>query len=140
MGKKGEIVKAKEGYARNFLFSRGLAREKSAANLSVLKEEEKIKKEKEEKEVKDILKIKEQLKNTTLTISAKSGEKGKLFGTITAEDVSRQLRKAFQIEVDKKNVEISHPIKSVGMHEVKIKLPRGYETKLRVEVRGGQDV
>lgn len=139
LGKSGDIVKVKPGYARNFLFPKGLAVEVTPQNLKMLEEERRIKSIQQEKELKNLLLIKEQLEGTTLTIFAKAGAQGKLFGSITTKDIQDELIRKFNVNIEKKYIEIPNPIKSVGMHPVKIKLPRGIELNLEIEIVAKND-
>lgn len=134
IGKKGQIINAKDGYARNFLFPKNLAIEATEANLKSL---EKAKKQKEEKE-KEILEeakvLEEELLKKTIVIKTKTGENGKLFGSITTKEIAEILEKEHKISIDKKKFDLDEIIKSVGEYYVKIKLHPSVNAKLKVIV------
>lgn len=134
VGKKGQIINAKDGYARNFLFPKNLAIEATDVNLKNL-ENAKKKKEEKEKEILEEAKILEQeLLEKTIVIKSKSGEHGKLFGSITTKEISDLLEKDHGISIDKKKFDLDEPIKSVGQYYVKIKLHPSVNAKLKVIV------
>ena len=133
LGKMGDTVNVKLGYARNFLFPRSLAVEASAKNLRML---EQVKKEIAAKIAKQkavAQKIASGLSGVTLTIKAKAGEEGKLFGSVTNMDIEEAL-KAQGFEVDKRKIVVSEPIKNLGSYTVTVKLPREVTASVTVNV------
>ncbi|OLR64994.1 50S ribosomal protein L9 [Peptoniphilus porci] len=135
LGPKGSIVNAKTGYARNFLIPRGIAIEATPENLEIWKknkiEEEKLEKENRAK----ANEIKKKLEQLTLTIKAKAGEGGRLFGAITSGDIAKNLKSEYKIEVDKKKIDLSENIKEAGMKNIDIKLYPDVIATLKVNVR-----
>lgn len=135
LGPKGSIVNAKTGYARNFLIPRGIAIEATPENLEIWKknkiEEEKLEKENRAK----ANEIKKKLEQLTLTIKAKAGEGGRLFGAITSSDIAKNLKSEYKIEVDKKKIDLSENIKEAGMKNIDIKLYPDVIATLKVNVR-----
>lgn len=133
VGKKGEVVNASDGYARNFLFPRNLAEEANDNNMHVLN----IKKENErKKKLLDIQKAQETadtVKGKMVKLSAKCGDNGKLFGAITVKDVAEELKKQLNIDIDKKKIEMD-TIKAMGRYEVELKLYPEVSAKIFVEV------
>lgn len=133
LGKKEDMVNVSDGYARNFLFPRGLAAEASASNINVMntkKEAEKTKKDRELAHAKELaLKVKE----AVVVIKSKSGENGKLFGSITSKDISDKLKSDFKLDIDKKKIVLPDPIKSLGTTEVEVKLYPEVSAKLTVK-------
>jgi large subunit ribosomal protein L9 len=122
LGKKNSMVEASDGYARNFLFPKGLAIEASSANINIMntkKEAEKVKKDKEVASAKEMAK---KIKEITLVIKTKSGENGKLFGSITNKDIADRLKSEYGIDIDKKKVSLQDSIKTLGNYDVEIKL------------------
>ena len=122
LGQKGSIIEVKDGYARNYLLPKGLAEEATESNLNIIKgqkEAEKIKKEKELEKARSMAKI---VNNTVVEIKAKAGENGKLFGSITSMDIAENLRKNFNLDIDKKKINLTEPIKSLGAYETEVKL------------------
>ncbi len=135
LGKKGSIVNAKTGYARNFLIPRGVAIEATPENMETWEknriEEEKLEKENRAK----ANEIKKKLSEITLTIKAKAGEGGRLFGAITSADIAKKLKQEHKIDVDKKKIELSENIKEAGMKNIDIKLYPDVVATLKVNVR-----
>jgi large subunit ribosomal protein L9 len=121
-GKSGEVVKVSDGYARNLLIPKGWAVEATDGNVRNL---EKIKAKKAEEEAAEKAAAEElaaKISNMEVTIKTKSGEGGRLFGSITSKDIAAALLKQHSIKVDKKKIQLSSPIKSLGRFDVDIKL------------------
>jgi len=134
LGNKGEIKEVKEGYGQNFLIKNGLAK---LATNEVIKKWEAEQKRAEELAKEEMAKLQEVAKtieNIKLTISKKVGANGSLFGAITKEEIAEELLKSKNIELDKKSIEIEHPLKSTGVYEVSIKLGHGIHAKLTIDV------
>lgn len=133
LGDRGDVVNVKDGYARNFLFPKKLAREATAGNLKSVEQERKkwAVLSNQEKEVAQ--KIAERMKGIQIRIQKRVGENGHLFGSVTASEIADALHKQ-GIEVDKRKIELSHPIKSAGSHEVEVKLHKEVAAPIRVEV------
>lgn len=133
-GKKGELVKVSDGYARNYLLPKGLAQEATNSNINVMKgkaasAEYKIKTETEEAQH-----IAEQMKEIKVSLKAKAGANGKLFGSITSKDVAEALTKQHHIKLDKKKFVMPDGIKTLGVTTVDVKIYTGIVGQLRVEV------
>lgn len=133
LGKKGELVNAAEGYARNFLFPRKLAMEANAQAMSELKNREASEKFKHDTEVANAKASAEKLEGKTVKLSAKAGANGKLFGSVTAKDVAEAISKEFKIELDKRKVSVED-IKVFGTYPVEIKLYNGITASMFVMV------
>lgn len=136
-GKKGQMVKVSDGYARNYLLPRGLAQEATKENINVMKGkaeslEYKIKTEKEAAQ-----KIVDSLKEIEVVLSAKCGANGKLFGSITSKDVAEALKMQHHIKLDKKKF-VMNDIKTLGTTEVDVKVYTGIAGKLKVVVKEQQ--
>ena len=135
LGPKGSIVNAKTGYARNFLIPRGVAIEATKENMETWKknkiEEEKIEKENRAKAMED----KKKIEDITLTIKAKAGEGGRLFGAITSSDIAKNLKSEYKIDVDKKKIDLAENIKEVGIKKIDIKLYTDVVATLKVNIR-----
>ena len=134
VGKKGKIINAKDGYARNFLFPKNLAIEATPVNLKNLENAQKRKEEKEKEIYDEAKKLEEELAKLTVVIKSKTGENGKLFGSITTKEIAEHLEKENGFTIDKKKMELEEPIKSVGEFLVKIKLHSKVNAKLKVIV------
>lgn len=135
LGKKGEIIDAKPGYARNFLIPKNVAIEATKENMVTWeenrKEQEKIEKENKAK----ALELKKKIEAETLTLKAKAGEGGRLFGAITSIDIVKALKQEYKIDIDKKKVELDENIKEAGMRDVNIKLYPEVNATLKINVR-----
>jgi large subunit ribosomal protein L9 len=134
LGKKGEVKEVSDGYARNFLLPKGLAIEASAGNLKTLAEQKESVIQREIREEGDAKALAERLNGTVVTFKAKTGENGRLFGSITAKDVADQLLKIAKVEIDKRKFEIDDAIKNLGDHPVKIHLYKGVSAEIMVKV------
>ncbi len=133
LGKAGQIVNVKDGYARNYLLPRGLALIADEKNVKLLEIQKKKFEEEAKKRRQDAESVAQRLSELQLTIKAKAGEDQKLFGSITAKDIAEALQKE-GFSVDKKQVVILEPIKRVGDYEIEIKLQEGISAKLKVNV------
>ncbi len=131
VGKKGDVIQASDGYARNFLFPRKLAQEASDSNMHILNN----KKENERKEKLEKLeaaqRLAAELKGKEIIIKAKAGESGKLFGAITSKDVAELIKEKYKIEIDKKKI-VMDTIKLAGGYEIDVKLYPEVSTKMKV--------
>lgn len=136
MGKKGDVVEASDGYARNYLFPRKLAQEATQENLHIVN----LKKENERRikleETEAAQKLADLLRNKELIIKTKVGENGRLFGAITNKDVAELINKTFNTDFDKKKVLVG-TIKLVGSYDVEVKIYPEISTKLKVTVQEG---
>ncbi len=132
-GKKGELVNVSDGYARNFLFPRGLAMEADAQAMNELRNKEEAAKHREEMEKKAAQETEALLKGKTLKLSARAGQNGKLFGSVTTKEVAEELEKQFHVTVEKRKISMAD-IKAFGSYEAEIKLSHGITAKLTVMV------
>ena len=133
LGKKGELVNASDGYARNFLFPKNLAVEANAQNMSELKNREQAEKYKIATETAAAKANAEKLSGKTIKITAKAGANGKLFGSVTSKELSEKIVDEFGIKVDKKKIAVDD-IKQFGTFEFEVKLYTGISAKLFVMV------
>lgn len=134
LGKAEDLVNVNDGYARNFLFPRGLAVEASASNINIMKTRKEAEKSKKARELAQARELAEKLKNILVVIKTKSGENGKLFGSITSKDISDKLKKDFKIDIDKKKIVLPEPIKSTGNFDIEVKLYPEVSGKLSVKI------
>ena len=134
LGKKGEIVKVNDGYARNFVLPKKLGVEANGKNLNDLKlqkaNEVKVAKEKLE-EAKELAK---KIEEKSVTLSIKSGGGGKTFGSISTKEIANALKTQLSLDVDKKKMVLDEPIKTLGTHIVKIKVHKEVTANLTVKV------
>ena len=131
-GKKGQMIEAAEGYARNYLIPRGLAVEATADAVNTMNLQAKAKAKADAEAKAEALAIAEKLKSCQVKIAAKGGEGGKLFGAITGKEITAALAEQFSLTIDGKKLVLEQPIKSIGSYEVKAKL--GYEVSGTVYV------
>ncbi len=132
-GKKGQLLEISDGYARNFLLPRKLAVEATADAVNTKKMNDKAAAEKAAKERAEALEISRQLRDMTLTVTAKGGGAGRLFGSVTNQEIADALKAKSGINLDKRKIVISDPIKSVGTYTVTCKL--GYEISAPLTVK-----
>ncbi|HIS68604.1 MAG TPA: 50S ribosomal protein L9 [Candidatus Gallacutalibacter stercoravium] len=133
-GKKGELVNVSDGYARNFLLPRKLAKEANAQAMNELKNAEQAKQHKIETEKAAANQAAQLINGKTVHIYASAGQGGKLFGSVTAKEIAEELKKTFQVEVDKRKIELSGDIKAFGTYECEVKLYAGISAKIYVMV------
>lgn len=133
LGKKGEMVSASDGYARNFLFPKKLAMEANSQAMSELKNREAAEKHRISVEVAAANEAKANLEGKTVKLLAKGGANGKLFGSVTSKDVAAEISKQFNITLDKKKVTVED-IKTFGTFPVEVKLYTGIVASLYVSV------
>lgn len=134
VGKKNEVINASDGYARNFLLPKNLAVEANAENMSKLKAQNEATQFKKNTEKEDAKKISEKLTKIMVKVQVKAGENGKIFGGVSAKDVSENLEKQHSIKIDKKKIDLKETIKTLGVHNVDVKLYEGVSGKIKVDV------
>jgi len=131
-GKKGQLIDVSDGYARNFLLPRKLAQEATADNINTMKMNDKALQEKRQKEREQAVALSKVLKEMTLTVKAKGGGAGRLFGSVTNAEIADALSKQHKIQLDKRKIVLDDPIKNVGTYTVRCKL--GYEVVAELAV------
>lgn len=134
VGKKDEVINASDGYARNFLFPKGLAVEANNANMSKLKAKQDSAKFQKQQEKEEALKIADKLSKISLRIKVKSGENGKIFGGVSTKEIAQELEKQHNILVDKKKIDLKETIKTLGVRNVEIKLFEGVIGEVKIDV------
>lgn len=134
VGKKGALINAKDGYARNFLFPKNLAIEATPTNLKNLENAKKLQEEKEKEIFEEAKKLEEELMKITIVMKSKAGENGKLFGSITTKEIAETLETDKGINIDKRKFELDETIKSVGEYSVKVRLHPKVVAKMNVIV------
>ena len=132
-GKKGELVTVSDGYARNFLFPRGLASEADAQAMNELKNKEEAARFHEEQEKKAAKETAQAVDGKVLKLTAKAGQGGRLFGSVTAKEVAEELAAQFGVKLDKRKIQMAD-IKAFGTYEAEIKLGYGFTAKVSVMV------
>lgn len=136
LGKKGDLVEVNTGYARNFILPKKLGVEATRKNINDLK----LKKAHEDKvaaeELEAAKKLAEELKEKTVELSIKVGENGKTFGAVSTKEIAAAAKDQLGYELDKKKIVVNEPIKTTGLHQVKVKLHPKVTADLKVQVNG----
>ncbi|MCH8957446.1 50S ribosomal protein L9 [candidate division KSB1 bacterium] len=133
LGKVGEVVEVKAGFARNFLIPKQVALQATPQNLRVIEQEKARNKIKLSKDKREAVVLAEQLKKVSLTANVQVGEEDKIFGAVTSQNIS-ELLSAKGFEIDKRKIQLEDPLKALGVFEVPIKLHTEVEAKIKVWV------
>jgi large subunit ribosomal protein L9 len=133
LGRAGDMVRVKPGYARNYLLPQGLAYEATEGNKKRIAAETRVKAARGEAERTEAERVAATLNEVTLTLTGKAGEEGKLFGSITSQDVADALARQGH-PVDRRRIELEHPIKTIGSHTVTVRLHPEVHADVRVSV------
>lgn len=135
LGKKGQIIEANDGYARNYILPKKLGVEANGKNLNDLK----LQKANEEKIAKEQLEaakaFAEEMETKEVIVKIKSGEGGKVFGSVSSKEIAQAAKAQCGMELDKKKIQLAEPIKSLGVYEVAVKLHPKVSGKLKVKVQ-----
>ena len=131
LGKKGDVINASDGYARNFLFPKGLAKEATENNLHILNNQKENERKQKLAELEAAQKLASELKGKEIKIVGKAGDNGKLFGAITSKDVAKKIKEIYKIDIDKKKI-VMETIKVAGGYEIEVKLYPEVSTKMKV--------
>ena len=133
LGKKGEKVKASDGYARNFLFPKGLAVEANAQSLTELRNREQSNQHKLDMEIAAANESKSKINGKTIKLTAKAGTNGRLFGSVTSKDVAAEIKKQYAVDVDKRKITMDD-IKAFGSYKIDVKLYQNISAEMTVSV------
>ena len=133
-GKKGELVNVSDGYGRNYLLPNGLAVEANAQAMNELKARQAAKEHHAAVEKQTAQELANRLNGKTVKLTAKAGANGKLFGSITAKEISEEIKKQFDAEIDKRKISLDTEIKAFGSYTAQAKLHPGINAQLRIEV------
>ena len=136
LGRAGETVTVADGYARNYLIPKGLAEEATEGKLRALQERQKVARRKQAEELAAAQQLAARIEGLTLRLSAKAGQGGKLFGSVTNKDIAEKLSAELGVRVEKRKVELAEPIKATGSHRVTLRLHPEVTATLTVEVEG----
>ena len=134
LGKKGEIVKVNEGYARNFILPRKLGVEATPKNLNDLKLKKANEKKKAAEQLAEARELGAKLEKSSVTLSIKAGDNGKAFGSVSGKEIAKAIQEQLGLDIDKKKLVLPEPLKTFGTHEVPVKLHRDVTVKLAVKV------
>ncbi|ARI75554.1 50S ribosomal protein L9 [Halobacillus mangrovi] len=133
-GKKGEIKNVNDGYARNYLLKNNLAVEATKGNVQAQKAKDAKKEQLAQEEIDEAKKLKETLSDMEVKLTAKSGDNGRLFGSITSKQIAEELKKSHNIKIDKRKIELDDPIRTLGYTNVPVKLHPEVTGTIRVHV------
>lgn len=133
-GKKGEVKNVSEGYARNYLLKNNLAIEATPGNLKALEAQKRKTEMLEQEEKEEAIQLKDKLADLTVEMTAKSGDGGRLFGSITSKQIADTLEKAHGYKVDKRKIELDEPIRALGYTTVPVKLHPEVSGSIKVHV------
>lgn len=136
VGKKGELLEVKDGYARNALFPKGLAVEANAVNLNQRKLEQKSEDKRKQQELDDAQAIANTINDKEIKLTVKTGEGGKVFGSVTSKEIAEAIQKEFGVKIDKKKIQLKEAIKGLGGQKVTIKLHPSVSATVSVLVVG----
>ena len=134
LGDAGEVVSVKPGYARNYLFAQGKAMPATAERINKVKHQQRVIAEKRARELTDLESVKAKLDATTLEIEAQAGDEGKLFGSVTAQNLAELLSQK-GLTVDRRKIVLQEPIKTIGEHTVAIRLRSDVVAEFKVTVK-----
>ncbi len=135
LGREGDVVEVKPGYARNYLLPKKLAVEATPANLKLAekKREEWLKKEQEK--IEKMKNLAEKLSGAKIVFYKKAGEKDRLFGSVTSKEIAEKIKEVYDVDIDKKNIYLEHPLKEIGNFEVEVHLYEDINTKIEVIIK-----
>jgi len=135
LGKKYELVQVSNGYARNFLLPKELALRATPSNIKQLKEHQKIALLKDKKSKTRALRIAEKLEGVRIIAEREVGEEGKVFGSVTSQDITEEIKRKFNLEIDHRKISLDEPLRVIGIRKISIKLHPEVEIPLQVELK-----
>lgn len=135
LGKKGELINASDGYARNFLFPKKLAVEATNAAINDMKLKQQAEKRRQEELLQQARELAEKIKDSVVTIKVKAGDGGRIFGSVSTKEITKAVKEQLSFDIDKKKMQLKEPIKSLGTHIIPIKLNPKVKTELTVKVQ-----
>ena len=134
LGKKGQIVKINDGYARNYVLPKNLGLEATAKNLNDLKLQKARQAKEEAQELADAKALAVKIEEMAVTVSMKIGEGGRTFGAISTKEIAAEAKQQLGLDIDKKKMKLDEPIKTLGIHDVAVKLHKDVTATLKVKV------
>lgn len=136
LGKKNTVVEVSDGYARNYLFPRGLAVEGTSQNINTLKKRTEADQRRDAKLTAEAEAVKAKITGKVIHMTISAGEKGRLFGSITAAQVADALKAQYGVEIDKKNIRLESAVKALGGYPLTVKIYTGVECSMTLSVEG----
>lgn len=137
LGKIGDLLKVKPGYARNYLVPRGLAVEANTRNIKEFEHHKREMERKRQRVLQTSEDLKARIEKITCAFALRASEEGKLFGSVTSAEIADKLA-ASGVEIDRKKIQLEEPIKTLGEHQVSVKLPAGISATIKVQVAAAQ--
>lgn len=137
LGKKGDVLEVSEGYARNFLLPKRYAVEANASNLNAIKQQKQSEERKQQQATDEAQLMAAQLSKLEVTIPVKTGEGGKLFGSVTGKDIADALKAQHHIELDRRKIEVKEGIKGLGDYDAVIRVHPEITSKIKVHIVAG---
>jgi len=134
LGNRGAVVEVAEGYARNYLFPRGLAMEATSGRMKELGREKQRQQEKKDQVLAQARHQADRIDGAVVQVTTRAGDQGKLFGSVTNKEIAQAIKSTFQINIDKRKIDLEEPIKALGNYEVVLKLHPEVRARLRVQV------
>lgn len=134
VGKKGQLVNASDGYAKNFLFPKKLAVEATKSNMNDLELKKKAEEKRKQQELEEARELAKQMEAKEVIVSVKTGENGKTFGSVTNKEIAEALEKQTGLKVDKKKIVLEEPIKMVGSRTVIVKIHPQVNAEINVKI------
>lgn len=134
LGKKDELVDVSDGYARNYLIPRNLAVEANNANISIMKSKSAALMNKKQKELEDAREIAAKLNGKTVIVKTKAGDSGRLYGAVTSMDIAYAIKQQYNIDIDKKKVNLPEPIKAISVYQIEVGIYHQVNAKIFVKV------
>lgn len=138
LGEKGQVVSVSDGYVRNFLLPRNLVELASPARIEDVRRRQEAEEVRLERQAERSHEIAEMLTKSVITIQANAGEDGKLFGSVTAADISNEIQRARDVKIDKKKISLEEPIKEVGDYMVELEVHPGVKATTKVIVAAAE--
>ncbi|HEY4283007.1 MAG TPA: 50S ribosomal protein L9 [Chthoniobacterales bacterium] len=139
LGAEADVIKVRRGYARNYLLPQGKAHEVTPASLRQIDNLKKKRAEREARELNDADELTRRIGKLKVTFTLATGESGKAFGSVTAQDIVNRLKNEIGIEIDRHKIVLEHPIKTTGEHEVAIKLHHDVVTKFHFVIKSAEE-
>ncbi len=136
VGKKGDVLEVKDGYARNALFPKGLAVEANAVTLNKKMLDQKSEDKRKQQELDDAKAIADKINEKEIKLTVKIGEGGRVFGSVTSKEIADAIEANYGVKIDKKKIQLKDPIKGVGMQEVSVKLHVKVTALVKVNIVG----
>lgn len=136
LGKKGDILEVAEGYARNFLLPQKLATAATNTNLNQIQQQKTAEADRARRQLDEARLLAAQIAKITVTVTAKAGEGGRLFGAVTTKDIADAMKAQHKLEIDRRKIEINDPIKNLGPHTASLKLHPEISVDLQLNITG----